>query len=35
VRPLASTSNASAPARSETLVAVAQDADFVITGLGD
>ena len=35
VRPLASKSNASAPAHSESLVAVAQDADFVITGLGD
>jgi hypothetical protein len=35
MRPLASKTNASAPARPESLVAVAQDADFVITGLGD
>ena len=35
VRPLASKTNASAPAKASSLVAVAQDADFLITGLGD
>ena len=32
---LASKSNASAPAPSNTLVTVAQEVDFLITGLGD
>ena len=35
VRTLASKSNASAPAPSNTLVKVAQEVDFLITGLGD
>ncbi len=35
VRTLASKSNASAPAPSNTLVQVAQEVDFLITGLGD
>ena len=35
VRTLASKSNASAPAPANTLVKVAQDVDFLITGLGD
>ena len=35
VRTLASKSNASAPAPAKTLVSVAQDVDFLITGLGD
>ena len=35
VRTLASKSNASAPAPSNTLVTVAQEVDFLITGLGD
>jgi hypothetical protein len=35
VRNLASKSNASAPAPSNTLVKVAQEVDFLITGLGD
>ena len=35
VRTLASTKNASAPAPSNTLVQVAQEVDFLITGLGD
>ncbi len=35
VRTLASKSNASAPAPSTTLVKVAQEVDFLITGLGD
>ena len=35
VRTLASKSNASAPAPSATLVNVAQEVDFLITGLGD
>lgn len=35
VRILGSKTNASAPAPSPTLVKVAQDVDFVITGLGD
>ena len=35
VRTLASKSNASAPAPSSTLVKVAQEVDFLITGLGD
>jgi hypothetical protein len=35
VRTLASKSNASAPAPGTTLVKVAQEVDFLITGLGD
>ena len=35
VRTLASKKNASAPAPSSTLVSVAQEVDFLITGLGD
>lgn len=35
VRTLASKKNASAPAPGNTLVRVAQDVDFLITGLGD
>jgi len=35
VRTLASKSNASAPAPTNTLVKVAQEVDFLITGLGD
>ena len=35
VRTLASKKNASAPAPSKTLVQVAQEVDFLITGLGD
>ena len=35
IRIIGSKSNASAPAPSHTLVKVAQDVDFVITGLGD
>jgi hypothetical protein len=35
IRTLASKSNASAPAPSNTLVQVAQEVDFLITGLGD
>ena len=35
VRTLASKSNASAPAPHPTLVKVAQEVDFLITGLGD
>ena len=35
VRTLAHKSNASAPAPSNTLVKVAQEVDFLITGLGD
>ena len=35
VRTLAHKSNASAPAPSTTLVKVAQEVDFLITGLGD
>jgi hypothetical protein len=35
VRTLASKKNASAPAPSNTLVQVAQEVDFLITGLGD
>jgi hypothetical protein len=35
VRTLASKSNASAPAPGNTLVSVAQEVDFLITGLGD
>ena len=35
IRTLASKSNASAPAPSNTLVKVAQEVDFLITGLGD
>ena len=35
VRTLASKSNASAPAPGNTLVNVAQEVDFLITGLGD
>jgi hypothetical protein len=35
VRTIGSKSNASAPAPASTLVKVAQDVDFVITGLGD
>jgi len=35
VRTLASKSNASAPAPANTLVKVAQEVDFLITGLGD
>ena len=35
VVPLYSKSNASAPAPAETLQAAADDADFLITGLGD
>ena len=35
VRSLASKSNASAPAPANTLVKVAQEVDFLITGLGD
>lgn len=35
IRTLASKSNASAPAPGSTLVKVAQEVDFLITGLGD
>jgi len=35
VRTLASKSNASAPAPANTLVKVAQEVDFLLTGLGD
>jgi hypothetical protein len=35
IRTLASKRNASAPAPSNTLVTVAQEVDFLITGLGD
>ncbi len=35
VRTLASKRNASAPAPAQTLVQVAQEVDFLITGLGD
>ena len=35
IRTLASKSNASAPAPGNTLVNVAQEVDFLITGLGD
>ena len=35
VRMLSSKSNASAPASANTLVKLAQDVDFLITGLGD
>jgi len=35
VRTLASKSNASAPAPAKTLATVAQEVDFLITGLGD
>jgi hypothetical protein len=35
VRTVASKSNASAPAPSNTLAQVAQEVDFLITGLGD
>ncbi len=35
IRTLASKRNASAPAPGNTLVTVAQDVDFLITGLGD
>ena len=35
IRTLASKHNASAPAPSNTLVKVAQEVDFLITGLGD
>jgi len=35
VRTLASKSNASAPAPANTLLKVAQEVDFLITGLGD
>jgi hypothetical protein len=35
IRTLASKSNASAPAPGNTLVAVAQEVDFLLTGLGD
>jgi hypothetical protein len=35
VKTLASKSNASAPAPSNTLIKVAQEVDFLITGLGD
>ena len=35
VRTLASKRNASAPAPASTLVAVAQEVDFLLTGLGD
>ena len=35
VRLLKSKSNASAPAPSNTIVALAQDVDFLVTGLGD
>ena len=35
LRPLASKSNASAPAPGTTLVKVAQEVDFLLTGLGD
>ena len=35
VRVLRSKTNASAPAPANTLVALAQDVDFLITGLGD
>ena len=35
IRTLASKSNASAPAPGNTLVKVAQEVDFLITGLGD
>ena len=35
VKTLASKSNASAPAPANTLVRVAQEVDFLITGLGD
>jgi len=34
-RPLQGKSNASAPAPARTLVGLAQDVDFMITGLGD
>jgi hypothetical protein len=35
VRTLASKKNASAPAQANTLVQVAQEVDFLLTGLGD
>ena len=35
IRTLASKRNASAPAPASTLVAVAQEVDFLLTGLGD
>ena len=35
IRTLASKRNASAPAPASTLVTVAQDVDFLLTGLGD
>ncbi len=35
IRTLASKKNASAPAAASTLVAVAQEVDFLLTGLGD
>jgi len=35
IRTLASKSNASAPAPANTLVKVAQEVDFLLTGLGD
>ena len=35
IRTLASKSNASAPAPGNTLVKVAQEVDFLLTGLGD
>ena len=35
IRTIASKSNASAPAPAKTLVKVAQDVDFLVTGLGD
>jgi hypothetical protein len=35
IRTLASKGNASAPAPANTLVKVAQDVDFLLTGLGD
>ena len=35
IRTLASKKNASAPAPANTLVKVAQDVDFLLTGLGD
>ena len=35
IRTVASKSNASAPAPAKTLVTVAQDVDFLVTGLGD
>jgi len=35
IRTLASKSNASAPATANTLVKVAQEVDFLLTGLGD